>query len=64
MSDYNILLCAQVDFIKIHVRVSVLEVEFFSERILTLGILSLLQTHSESSRSRISQAKIEGHSRL
>ena len=32
--------------------------------VLTLGMLSLVQTHSESSRSLISHAKIEGHSRL
>lgn len=32
--------------------------------ILTLGMLSLVQIHSESSRSLISHAKIEGHSRL
>lgn len=31
---------------------------------LTLGILSLVQTPSDSNLSRISQAKIEGHSRL
>ena len=31
---------------------------------LTLGTLSLLQTPSDKSRSRISQAKIDGHSRL
>lgn len=33
-------------------------------KILTLGILSLLQTPSESSLSRISQANMLGHSRL
>jgi len=31
---------------------------------LTLGTLSLVQMPSESSRSLISQAKMEGHSRL
>ena len=31
---------------------------------LTLGMVSLLQTPSERRRSRISQAKIDGHSRL
>lgn len=31
---------------------------------LTLGILSLEQIPSESSRSRISHAKMDGHSRL
>lgn len=33
-------------------------------RVLTLGMLSLLQIPSDRSRSRISQAKIDGHSRL
>lgn len=32
--------------------------------VLTLGMLSLVQMHSESSRSLISHAKMEGHSRL
>ncbi len=32
--------------------------------VLTLGILSWLQTPSESRRSRISHAKIDGHSLL
>ena len=31
---------------------------------LTLGILSLVQTPSDSNLSRISQAKMDGHSRL
>ena len=35
---------------------------FFHE--LTLGILSLVQTPSDSNLSRISHAKMEGHSRL
>lgn len=33
-------------------------------RVLTLGMLSLEQTPSWSSRSRISHANIDGHSRL
>jgi hypothetical protein len=32
--------------------------------VLTLGMLSLVHTPSESSRSRISQAKMDGHSLL
>ena len=34
------------------------------DRLLTLGMLSLVQAPSDRSRSRISHAKIDGHSRL
>jgi hypothetical protein len=40
------------------------ENSLFRLAVLTLGILSLLQTPSDSNRSRISQANMLGHSRL
>ncbi len=38
--------------------------KYFSKVVLTLGTLSLVQAPSASRRSLISQAKMEGHSRL